>query len=96
MAVLGTLSITTRQPSLERADCLRVDPARSCYGEFMSSPRLADPAYEPTDDELRELMHRAMSGARVGREAALHTLREQIAAEKVRAREALALSGTGG
>ena len=41
-------------------------------------------------------MRRAMSGARVGREAALHTLREQIAAEKVRAREALAMSGTEG
>ena len=62
----------------------------------MSSLRLADPAYEPTDDELRELMHRAMREARVGREAALHTLREQIAVEKVRAREALALSGTEG
>jgi hypothetical protein len=62
----------------------------------MSSPRLADPAYEPIDDELRELMHRAMSEARVGREAALHTLRAQIVAEKVRAREALAMSGTEG
>jgi hypothetical protein len=62
----------------------------------MSSLRLADPAYEPTDDELRELMHRAMRDARVGRDAALQALRAQIASEKVRARETLARSGAGG
>jgi hypothetical protein len=39
---------------------------------------LADPDYEPTDEELGELVHSAFAGVRAQNEAALHKVHEEI------------------
>jgi hypothetical protein len=40
---------------------------------------LADPEYEPTDDELRELAHSAFADVAARNEQALRRVREEIA-----------------
>lgn len=52
----------------------------------MPARNLADPSFEPSDEDFRELLHRAMEGARAGHEAAERAMREQIAAESTRLR----------
>jgi hypothetical protein len=44
--------------------------------------RLADPAYEPTDEDLVGLSKRAFAHVRGAREASLRRMREQIAAAR--------------
>jgi hypothetical protein len=41
---------------------------------------LRDPEFEPTDEELAELMHSAFAGVRAEREARERAVAEQIAA----------------
>jgi len=51
--------------------------------------RLADPNYEPTDEELRELSRAAFSDVAAKHRAALSRMRDEIAAAQKEAREAL-------
>ena len=48
----------------------------------MSARNLADPAYEPSDDELRELFARVGDDARARRARAVVVLAEQVRAAK--------------
>lgn len=50
----------------------------------MTARNLADPSYEPSDEDFRELLARAAADARVGHVRAETMLREQIRAERVR------------
>ena len=50
----------------------------------MSRQNLADPSYEPSDEELRELLARAGTDARRDHARAEAMLRAQIRAERVR------------
>lgn len=51
----------------------------------VSTPRnLADPSYEPSDEELQGLAHRAFADVRESRERALTELRRRIAEERAR------------
>jgi len=54
--------------------------------------RLADPGYEPTDEEFRELSRTAFADVRARHEAALARLRKGIADAQRAEREALGLS----
>ncbi len=45
-----------------------------------SHGNLADPSYEPTDDELRELAHSAFAGVVVRNQEALRAVHAKIAA----------------
>jgi hypothetical protein len=45
---------------------------------------LADPSFEPTDEQLRELSAKAFANVRAAKEQALRDLRERIAAERKR------------
>lgn len=54
--------------------------------------RLADPNYEPTDEEFRELSRTAFADVRARHEAALSQLRKGIADAQRAEREALGLS----
>ena len=47
---------------------------------------LADPAYEPSDDDLARLMHDAFEGLRDSREESLRTMRARIERLQVGAR----------
>lgn len=49
------------------------------------SRNLADPSYEPTDEELAELMRRANEHATRGRLAAEEALRARMASERTEA-----------
>lgn len=51
----------------------------------MKPRNLADPDYEPTDDELRELMRGAYADAIAGRDAAHRELRQGIAEARAEA-----------
>ena len=51
---------------------------------------LADPAYEPSDDELVGLMHDAFGGLKEAREVSLTEMRERIARLEQEARVRLA------
>ncbi len=53
--------------------------------------RLADPSYEPTDEELRELSRAAFSDVATKHKAALSKMWEEIAAAQKAEREALGL-----
>ncbi len=46
---------------------------------------LADPDFEPTDDELRQLSARAFAGVAAAHERALARLRDEIAAARAEA-----------
>ena len=48
---------------------------------------LADPDYEPTDDELVELMRGAFEGIAEAREQSLRDMRARIAASQAEARQ---------
>ena len=50
----------------------------------------ADPSYEPSDEDLAELMHEAFSGIPAEREASLEAMRARIAAAQDLARARLA------
>lgn len=50
----------------------------------------ADPEYEPTDEELAELMHEAFSGIREAREQSLREMRARISVAQERARARIA------
>lgn len=57
----------------------------------MTPPRnLADPDYEPTDKDLRDLMREAFAGLREAREQSLREMRARIAAAQAEARRSLA------
>lgn len=43
-------------------------------------PNLADPAYEPTDEELAQLMRASFAGLAAAREESLRAMRARIAA----------------
>ncbi len=47
-------------------------------------PNLADPEYEPTDEELQRLALEAFSGIRAEKENALRDMHERIALERKR------------
>jgi hypothetical protein len=47
---------------------------------------LADPAYEPSDEDLTGLMHEAFAGLREAREQSLVEMRARIAALQLKAR----------
>lgn len=47
---------------------------------------LADPSFEPTDEDFRELMQRAMGSVRAEHDAAERALRERIRIERQRLR----------
>ena len=49
----------------------------------MTLRNLADPAYEPSDEDFAELTHKAFAGVRAQNDAALTKLRAEI--EKARA-----------
>lgn len=49
-------------------------------------PNFADPEYEPSDQELAELMHEAFSGIREAREQSIQEMRARIAAAQALAR----------
>ena len=51
-----------------------------------TGPNFADPEYEPTDEELAELMHEAFSGIQEAREQSLREMRARIAAAQDLAR----------
>lgn len=51
----------------------------------MALRNLADPDYEPTDEELRELMHRAFAGVTARRAWAEQQMRERMALARERA-----------
>ncbi|MBI2389393.1 MAG: hypothetical protein HYV09_07330 [Deltaproteobacteria bacterium] len=51
----------------------------------MADRNLADPNYEPTDEELRELMHRAFQGVTARRALAEREMRERMAEARARA-----------
>jgi 4'-phosphopantetheinyl transferase EntD len=51
---------------------------------------LADPDFEPTDEQLQELSHRAFAGIKQARAESRAKLRAEIAAARVVARTALA------
>lgn len=46
----------------------------------MDQPNLADPAYEPTDEELARLMQTSFAGLDDAREESLRVMRARIAA----------------
>lgn len=50
-------------------------------------PNLADPDFEPTDEQLAELMRRAFSGVPAQLEESRRKLREQIAVARLEARK---------
>ncbi|MFN7702328.1 MAG: hypothetical protein ACK6CU_02925 [Deltaproteobacteria bacterium] len=50
----------------------------------MTARNLADPSYEPSDEDLRELLARAAVDARAGHIRAETMLLERIRAERVR------------
>jgi hypothetical protein len=59
----------------------------------------ADPAYEPTDEDLGELVREAFSGLREARAESLRAMRARIAAAQDERRRALGLvprSGSNG
>lgn len=47
----------------------------------MEHPNLADPEFEPSDEQLTELIHRAFAGIAAERQRALRDLHERIARE---------------
>jgi hypothetical protein len=51
--------------------------------------RLADPAFEPTDEDLIGLSKRAFAHVRLAREESLRTMREEIAVARRSALERL-------
>jgi len=51
----------------------------------MRHPNLADPDFEPTDEQLQELAHRAFAGVAEAHARALKELHERIAAEAAEA-----------
>ena len=51
----------------------------------MAERNLADPNYEPTDEELRELMHRAFQGVVARRVLAEEQMRERMTLARARA-----------
>jgi len=55
----------------------------------MPAPNLADPTIEPTDEQFRELLHRAAVDARAGHHAADRAMRERLRAERARLRSEL-------
>jgi hypothetical protein len=50
----------------------------------MRFPNLADPAVEPSDEQFRELLHRAANDARAEHAAADQAMRERVRAERER------------
>lgn len=54
-------------------------------------PNLADPGYEPSDEELAELMRRAFADVVVRRDRSLAEIRERIALGQREARVRLAV-----
>lgn len=60
------------------------------YSRRTAPRNLADPSYEPGDDEFRELLHRAGDDARAGRIAMASALRAKIAAAREKALDAFA------
>jgi|JI10StandDraft_1071094.scaffolds.fasta_scaffold13495_6 hypothetical protein len=60
----------------------------------VSRRNLADPDYEPTDEELVELAHEAFAGVREANEAALARMRAAIDVERANVLARLRASGT--
>lgn len=50
----------------------------------MAQPNLADPDFEPTDEQFAELLRRAGDDARASHRAAEKAVREQVAAERAK------------
>jgi hypothetical protein len=46
----------------------------------MAKRNLADPAFEPSDEDFRELLHNAGEDARAAHQKAMEVMREQIQA----------------
>jgi hypothetical protein len=46
----------------------------------MAKRNLADPAFEPSDEDFRELLHNAGEDARAAHQKAMEAMREQIQA----------------
>lgn len=61
-----------------------------CAPDMAVRRNLADPAYEPSDDELIGLMHDAFGGLKEAREASLLEMRERIVPVEQEARARLA------
>lgn len=60
---------------------------RRGYGfEMADRVNLADPTYEPSDEDLKRLMHEAFAGLREAREQSLVEMRTRIAALQLEAR----------
>jgi hypothetical protein len=59
----------------------------------VSRRNLADPDYEPTDEDLVELAHEAFAGVREANEAALTRMRAAIATERRAAQERMRARG---
>lgn len=56
------------------------DPTRVDYNERMPRPiNLADPLFEPTDEEFNGLLQAAFAGLKEAREESLRAMRERIA-----------------
>jgi hypothetical protein len=67
------------------------------YDRAMSGPtNLADPSFEPTDEQLQELSRRAFAGVAEANAKILATLRVQIAAARQEALRALKQRGERG
>ena len=53
----------------------------------MSHPNLADPDFDPSDEQLAELVHRAFAGVAEAHAQSLKVLHEQIARQGAEARQ---------
>ena len=73
-------------PLRGRADPVPGAPSRVRAPSMRTGPNFADPEYEPTDEELAELMQEAFSGIRDAREQSLQEMRARIAAAQELAR----------
>lgn len=51
----------------------------------MDHPNLADPGFEPSDEQISELMHRAFEGLLEKHRESLRKLHEQVALESAEA-----------
>ena len=60
----------------------------------MTTRNLADPAFEPSDEDLRELARNAFSHIKLAEQHRLERLRQAIAEERARVLLALRSQGT--
>jgi hypothetical protein len=64
--------------SCNRTDLLHGTHGRTCYIEPMNEHNLADPDFEPTDEQLQELMKSAFANVKADHEAGMDRLRLEI------------------